>query len=83
MDMANIFEGFKEEDLSVAHTNKRMWKIEENVKIQEEIRNLAVIIKTWKEEREREVGGDNVKKISSDIIEMKKKKMEKERKTKN
>ncbi len=32
-DTANIFEGFKEEDLSVAHTNKQMWKIEENVKI--------------------------------------------------
>lgn len=57
----NFFEGFKEEDLSIVHTNKQMWKIEEeNAKIQKEIHSLMVMIKAWKEERE--VGGNYAKK---------------------
>ncbi len=58
-----------------------MWEIEEeNMKIQKEIHSLTMMIKAWKEEKE--VGGDNVKK-KSDITEMKKREMEREKKTKN
>ncbi len=46
--MANVFKGFEDEDLSVAHTNKQIRKVEEeNVKIQEEICSLTAMIKAW------------------------------------
>ncbi len=77
----HIFEGFMDEDLSVAHTDKPIWKIEEdNVKI-EKICSLTAMIKVLKEGRE--VGGDNVKKISSDILEMKRERWKEKKKTKN
>ncbi len=58
-----------------------MWKIEEKCENMRKICNSSN--NKGVKGREREVGGDSVKKISSDVIEMKKKEMEREKETKN
>ena len=53
MNIATEFEGFEEKDLQVSGLNARLWKIEEeNVKIKEEIKGLAAIVRGWMGEKE-------------------------------